>query len=333
MEEVRRTKAGIDYIAKVLKLKNTVTTRAVFWKIPHRTRGDQISLKLGRYRRTGTGEEVDVGAPKSELTLDDEEFRALSDFLADHHEPLRSGARKYLVLGDGLSEEQADQARALFAHPDRERLVDVLLSNDLLPEDLLHALEYRRKANAVQKLEEMLERDLVESNWQRFFEEHDWILGSEFVQMLEREIDVDHIADFLVEAYDGFLDLIEIKRPGGTMRFWADALDHGHHVPHSDLTKAITQAQRYIFEVEREANSVKTLERMQGVKAVKPRCTLVYGRSRDWTAEQTEAYRILNASQHSLSILTYDHVLDRARRMLTLSGYDDKAADGPGIPF
>ncbi len=333
MEEVRRTKAGIDYIAKVLKLKSTVTTRAVFWKIPHRTAGDQISLKLGRYRRTETGEEVDVGAPKSELTLDDEEFRALSDFLAEHHEPLRSGARKYLVLGDGLSEEQAEQARTLFAHPDREQLVDVLLSNDLLPEDLLHALDYRRRANAVCELEEMLERDLVESNWQRFFEEHDWILGSEFVQMLEREIDVDHIADFLVQAYDGFLDLIEIKRPGGTMRFWADALDHGHHVPHSDLTKAITQAQRYIFEVEREANSVKTLERMQGVKAVKPRCTLVYGRSRDWTAEQTEAYRILNASQHSLSILTYDHVLDRARRMLALSGDDHVAANSPGIPF
>ncbi len=333
MEEVRRTKNGIDYLAKVLKLKNTVTTRAVFWKIPHKTGGDQISLKLGRYRRTDTGEEVDVGAPKSELTLDDEEFRGLAEFLANHHEPLREGARKYVVVGDALSDEQVQQARALFGHPDREGLVDFLLTNDLVPEDLLHALEYRRKADAVRQLEDMLERDLVESNWQRFFEKHDWILGSEFVQMLEREIDVDHIADFLVQAYDGFLDLIEIKRPGGAMRFWADALDHGHHVPHSDLTKAITQAQRYIFEVEREANSVKTLERMKGVKAVKPRCTLVYGRSSDWTAEQTEAYRILNASQHSLSILTYDHVLDRARRMLTIGDGDDGTAGDPGIPF
>jgi hypothetical protein len=334
MEEVRRTRKGIDYIAKVLKRKKTITTRAVFWKIPHTTRGDQISLKLGRYRRTDTGEEVDVGPPKSELTLEDDEFRELVEFLANHHEPLREGARKYLLIGDGLSDDQVEQVRALFGHPDREQLVDFMLTNNLLPEDLLHALDYRRKADAVRQLEGMLKQDLVESNWQRFFQENDWILGSDFVQMLgERQIDVDHIADFLVQAYDGFLDLIEIKRPGGTMRFWADALDHGHHVPHSDLTKAITQAQRYIFEVEREANSIKTLERLGGVRAVKPRCTLIYGRSHDWRSEQTEAYRILNASQHSLSILTFDHVLDRARRMLAIGESDKFAAGDPDIPF
>ncbi len=334
MEEVRRTRKGIDYIAKVLKRKKTITTRAVFWKIPHTTHGDQISLKLGRYRRTDGGEEVDVGSPKSELTLEDDEFRELVEFLANHHEPLREGARKYLLVGNGLSDDQVEQVRALFGHPDREQLVDFLLTNNLLPEDLLHALDYRRKADAVSQLEGMLDRDLVESNWQRFFQENEWILGSDFVQMLgEREIDVDHIADFLVQAYDGFLDLIEIKRPGGTMRFWADALDHGHHVPHSDLTKAVTQAQRYIFEVEREANSIKTLERLGGIKAVKPRCTLIYGRSHDWTSEQTEAYRILNASQHSLSILTYDHVLDRARRMLAIGESDKLEVGDPNIPF
>lgn len=335
MEEVRRTRKGIDYIAKVLKAKRTVTTRAVFWKIPHTTGRDDISLKLGRYRRTDTGEEVDVGTPKSELTLEDDEFRVLAEFLANHYEPLREGARRYLVLGDDLANVEVERVRALFGDPDRERVVDFLLANDVLPQDLLRALDHRRKAAAVQELEQMLERDLVESNWQRFFEEHAWILGSDFVRMLdEREIDVNHIADYLMQAYDGFLDLIEIKRPGGAMRFWTEALDHGHHVPHSDLTKAITQAQRYIYEVEREANSVKTLERLGGVKAVKPRCTLIYGRSNDWVDEQTEAYRILNASQHSLSILTYNHVLERARRMLSIGqSKNAHVGAGPDIPF
>ena len=335
MQEVRRTRKGIDYIAKVLKVKKTVTTRAVFWRIPHKTEEDGISLKLGRYRRTEAGEEVDVGSPKSELTLEDDEFRELAGFLGNHYEPLREGARKYLVLDSDLSDVQVEQMRSLFGDSDREKVVDFLLANEVLPEDLLHALDHRRKANAVHELEEMLERDLVESNWQRFFEQHDWILGNDFVRMLEeREIDVDHISDYLMQAFDGFLDLIEIKRPGGSRRFWADALDHGHHVPHSDLTKAITQAQRYIYEIERESNSVKTLERLGDVKAVKPRCTLIFGRSNDWTAEQTEAYRILNASQHSLSILTYDHVLERARRMLSLAAAqtDDEDFDGD-IPF
>jgi len=335
MEEVRRTSKGIDYIAKVLKVKKTITTRAVFWRIPHKTEEDGISLKLGRYRRTEAGEEVDLGSPKSELTLDDAEFRELADFLASHYEPLREGARKFVILDSDLSNAQVEQVRSLFGDPDREKVVDFLLGNNVLEDDLLHALDHRRKTNAVHELEAMLARNLVESDWQRFFEQHNWILGSDFVRVLdEREIDVDHIADYLMQAYDGFLDLIEIKRPEGSMQFWASSLDHGHYVPHSDLIKAITQAQRYIYEVEREANSLKTLERLDGVKAVKPRCTLIFGRSRDWTAEQTEAYRIINAGLHSLSILTYDHVLERARRMLSIPAVSaDSAGSEDDIPF
>jgi hypothetical protein len=62
---------------------------------------------------------------------------------------------------------------------------------------------------------------------------------------------------------------------------------------------------------------VKFIDRV-GVRAIKPRCTLIFGRSHDWTEDQRQAYRILNAGFHSLSILTYDHVLTRARRMLGL---------------
>jgi hypothetical protein len=128
-----------------------------------------------------------------------------------------------------------------------------------------------------------------------------------------------------MEAYDGFLDLVEIKRPEGQLRFWADAKDHGNYIPHTTLIKAITQASRYVLEVEREANSVKFLERIGGVKAIKPRCVLIYGRSNEWTAEQREAYRVLNASYYNLTIMTFDHVLDRAKRILALAveGRDD----------
>jgi hypothetical protein len=131
----------------------------------------------------------------------------------------------------------------------------------------------------------------------------------------QRDIDTQHISDFLMQAYDGFLDVVEIKRPGGGLSFWASSLDHGNYVPSQHLTKAIAQASRYIYEVEREANSIKFLERVGGVKTVKPRCVLVFGRSNDWSLDQIEAYRILNCSYHNLTILTYDHVLQRARKI------------------
>jgi len=163
----------------------------------------------------------------------------------------------------------------------------------------------------------MLDQNLVESNWQKWFENNSWILGSEFVRVLdERVIDTKNISDFLMEAYDGFLDIVEIKRPEGGMQFWSNSLDHGNYIPSTDLVKAISQATSYIYEVEREANSIKFLERTDNVKTIKPRCILIFGRSNTWNAEQKEAFRILNSSYHNLSILTYDHVLERARRIV-----------------
>jgi len=111
----------------------------------------------------------------------------------------------------------------------------------------------------------------------------------------------------------GFLDVVEIKRPGGDLEFWSSALDHGNYVPSTDLTKAVTQATRYIYEVEREANSLKFLERVGGIRTVKPRCILIFERSEGWNCQQAEAYRIFNAGFHNITVLTYDHVLSRAR--------------------
>jgi hypothetical protein len=189
-------------------------------------------------------------------------------------------------------------------------------------------VEHRARCAAVEQLEAMLDQDLRETEWQRWFEVNDWVLGSDFVRLVgERPIDVSHIADYLLQAYDGFLDIVELKRPEGGLKFWADARDHGNLVPHSDLVKAITQAQRYLFEIEREANSVKFTERV-GVPAVKPRCTLIFGRSADWDLERRQGYRILNAGYHSLSVLTYDHVVARARRMVGLPLHGMPGASG-----
>lgn len=138
-----------------------------------------------------------------------------------------------------------------------------------------------------------------------------------------------------MQAYDGFLDIIEIKRPDGALRFWSPSSDHNNQIPSSGLIKAITQANRYVYEVEREANSVKFLERVDGVKTIKPRCVLIFGRSNNWNNEQKEAFRILNAGYHNISIMTYDHVLSRAKRIVGLEEETtpDNFEENEDLPF
>jgi hypothetical protein len=314
----------VEPLAKVLRNKPSVITRAVFWKIHHNTEREDIRLKLGRYKKPADFDEDEVPEtldPKSELTLDREEFLSLIEFLRLNYEPFRQGVKAFIPLDRPFDPENAQQIRALFSLPDKQELIKFILRNDVIPEELQAGLQQARRARAVREFQKMLAEDLREGPWQKWFQANSWVLGSQFVRVVdERHIDTQHISDFLMEAYDGFLDVVEIKRPQGGLAFWSPTLDHGNYVPSTDLTKAVTQASRYIFEVEREANSVKFLQRVGGVKTVKPRCVLVFGRSNDWNAQQMESYRILNASFHNLTVLTYDHVLTRARRISGIDG-------------
>ena len=307
-------------LGRTLRARPNVVTRAVLWSIPHDSCKEDINLKIGRYVRSSNLSDPDtpeVGAPKSELTLDHEELSTLMEFLAEHFEPFRQGVKAFIPLEKPYQKDTAEQIRRLFSLPDKQNLVRFILSNEVIPEDLAIGLQHAKRARAVREFEQMLAADLTEPDWQHWFQQNSWVLGSEFVRVLdERAIDTQHISDFLMEAYDGFLDIVEIKRPEGGLTFWATALDHGNYVPSVSLTKAIAQASRYVYEVEREANSIKFLERVSGVQTVKPRCILIFGRSNDWNPKQVESYRILNAGFHNLSILTYDHVLARAKRIV-----------------
>jgi len=321
MEVIKSTKNGIDYLIKTLKDKARTVTRAFFWKIPHHTQEEEdVRLKIGRYVKTpGQTETLECGTPKSELTLDNDEFKALLSFIEENYEPFKQGVKRYIPIDQKFDPVSLTHLKAIFDNPDKNKVLDFIATNSILPDELIAGLQSQTRIKAVNEFEIMLNRNLVEQEWEVWFTKNDWVLGSEFVRILdEREIDTANIADYLMEAYDGFLDIVEIKRPDNRLKFWADALDHDNYVPSSDLIKAITQATKYIYEVEREANSVKFLERVGNVKTIKPRCILIFGRSYNWNDAQRAAYRILISSYHNLTIMTYDHVLDRAKRILKI---------------
>ncbi|MBA3696311.1 MAG: DUF4263 domain-containing protein [Methylotenera sp.] len=315
--------AKIDRKSTILLEKPTVITRAIFWKIPHNTELEDIHLKLGRYKKPKNiislldEEELESFEPKSELTLTHEELKSLVDFLQQNYEPFSKGVKAFIPLDHPFDPENANQIKALFRLPNKVEVIKFIVDNNIISGELVIGLRHSQRLKAIKKFEEMLNQDLLENEWQKWFQSNSWVLGSQFVRILdERSIDTKNISDFLMEAYDGFLDVVEIKRPNGGFQFWASNQDHGNYVPSADLIKAVTQASRYIYEVEREANSVKFLVKVECVRTVKPRCVLIFGRSNNWNSEQVEAYRIMNANYHNLSILTYDHVLTRARQMV-----------------
>ena len=158
-----------------------------------------------------------------------------------------------------------------------------------------------------------------EEVWQKFFESNGWILGSDCVGILEeRVIDEESKTDIPVKDYDGFVNIIELKLPNANI--WT-----GDVVPTADLTKAIMQCARYITEMERRMNDAKKVDAL-GAEILKPRITLIYGRSNTWTKEQKCQFKILNSSFHDIAILTYDHVFERAKIIIGDRKVEQKAS-------
>lgn len=110
---------------------------------------------------------------------------------------------------------------------------------------------------AIEEFEKLLGEDANEHKFQLWFQNNPWVLGSDCVRILDaRHIDLSNIADFMVEAYDGHADIVELKRPG--LGFWLAEKDHDNCLPHPSLVAAIVQAQNYQFAPEGEIDSKKT---------------------------------------------------------------------------
>ncbi len=145
--------------------------------------------------------------------------------------------------------------------------------------------------------------------WQRFFQKNDWILGSDVIELFDtRALSERDITDLPFKGIDGYLDIIELKLPSA--KLWNE--DGG---PNAELSKAIMQCARYLRAAEKKANDYDKMKEL-GVEIIKPRITLIYGRSNDWSDEQKEQLHILNSSLHDILILTFDYVLGRAEKLV-----------------
>lgn len=280
-----------------------------------------VSLKLGRYKKptlSSPAETLEVEGPcKSELTLDSEELNKLIDLLKESYNLVIEGKGEYIKASEELNPAFVGKLRYIFEHRDKVDVAKFFLENDLLPREFDVLLENRRRQNAITEFESKLNLNEVEYEWQTWFTNNAWILGGEFAEILDdRKINTQSVADYLVKDFDGFVDLIEIKRPEGNLKFWCPERDHNNLIPHNDLIKAVTQTQAYLLELEKEIDSISSRSRLNGASIIKPKATIIFGRSYNWGEEERNAFRILNTGYVNLTILTYDHVLQRAKRMV-----------------
>lgn len=190
-------------------------------------------------------------------------------------------------------------------------------------------VQYR---GAVKKLKEMVDDpSTTEGEFQKHLGANPWMFGSEYSQLLTRRnwTRDDRLDYMLRRTVDDFLEIVEIKTAFEAPLFILDAARDVYY-PSSKLSPVIGQVIRYIEEVERNRDSIRSKDDEDTLKI---RARAIVGR--DASKPEQDALRNLNGHLHRIEILTFDQLIRIAERVLSIfedegeqiAGFDDD------IPF
>ncbi|MDB5133780.1 MAG: hypothetical protein JWP37_383 [Mucilaginibacter sp.] len=141
---------------------------------------------------------------------------------------------------------------------------------------------------------------------------HNWIFGIEYIKKHEaRKIAMFSEADMLMQSIDGFLDLIELKRPTCGLFKFDDS--HSSYYPSTDLAKVIGQCMLYFQKMD---DFKLNIEKEHKVKIIRPRIKIIAGRTRDFNEDQYNALRMLNCNLNHIEVVSYDYLLSCGEKMI-----------------
>jgi len=144
-----------------------------------------------------------------------------------------------------------------------------------------------------------------EKIFQNWVEANLWVFGVDYIKKHDvRKIALFSEGDILMESADGYLDLIELKRPKYELLKFDPS--HNCHYPHPDLSQVIGQT---LFYLQKLAEYKLNLEKEYNVKVIMPRIKIIAGRSNKFTEHQKDCIRMLNTNLYSIKIITYDDLL------------------------
>ncbi|MDB5160239.1 MAG: hypothetical protein JWO99_502 [Candidatus Saccharibacteria bacterium] len=175
--------------------------------------------------------------------------------------------------------------------------------------------------DVIKQFEKLLEKERPESEWSTFLQENLFLLNPEYVGILP-ELNLmlasDRNVDFGLVNSNGYLDIFEIKKP--QTQLLAKNTDRGNYYWSTEAVKAITQAEKYLYNAEKKAANLAQdikRERKVDVKVIKPKAILILG-SGDQLDDPSkdEDFQILRRALKNVEIILYDEMLTKLKNQL-----------------
>jgi hypothetical protein len=244
-------------------------------------------------------EATDIASALRDVSqIDDKTLRALVDVL--RLQPVSTYAQPLLELLTSSSDGRIDATRALAAKLP-QRIADVRAQ----------LVEYESLVETA---------GTQETDVQLFLERHPWIVGLHYVRARGRMEVPRGTIDFVLDRFDGFFDIVELKGPGEQIVVERDSSE-GDLRPGSPcqytLSKALGNAlaQAHLYRSILIASN--DLRAQLGLSDTRqPRIVILIGQAKSLTAGAREVLRELNLSLHRVEIIPYDLVSERMSGLL-----------------
>jgi hypothetical protein len=161
----------------------------------------------------------------------------------------------------------------------------------------------------------------TETDWQDWIYKNSWMFASQYGAPFPKErVGFDKIPDFLFPTLDGYIDVLEIKIPPARI-LMEDTSHPGAFRWSMEASSAIGQVMLYLDEI--ESNRVDITERIEArysvsVSTLRPRGIILMGQTAAWKRPELDSLRRLNGALHSVEIISYTALLQRAKGVVSL---------------
>ena len=182
--------------------------------------------------------------------------------------------------------------------------------------------------NVIKQYEKLLEKDPLEPEWQKFFEENITLFDNRYIKNLGKiniGLASTKFPDLtLVDIY-GYVDFYELKRSSSTKLLKYDA-SHKTYYWSPEAAKAIAQVSNYLQKAKEgglslsEAIKRETIfndNKKLDVSIISPRAVIVAGSSTELNDDDKKRqFKALRESMKDIEFLLYDEILQRLRNLL-----------------
>jgi hypothetical protein len=181
-----------------------------------------------------------------------------------------------------------------------EKLIQLEMEGSITTEINKHEELLKYKAGQPEKI------------FQNWIETNLWVFGIDYIEKHNsKKIALFSEGDILMESVDGYLDLIELKRPKHELFRFDDS--HNCFYPHTSLSQVIGQS---LFYLQKLQDYKLNIEKEYEVKVIMPRVKIIIGRNTNFNDEEKDSLRMLNSNLNSIQIITYDDLVQFGKLIL-----------------